>query len=227
MGFTRGSAMNKQKTILVDDQNSNLEALHAILDSADIDYVDCHSGEEAIKKLATEKADLILLDVRLPLINGIETARLIRNNPKTSNVPIILMTAYMLDDAEILKGYQAGAVDYLSGPFNAEALKLKVEFFLNYAKKLRAEQKDLDALHAYENFVELFDEVVNPLWSILLNAQILLKISARDQRKARDLLKSKLEAVERSTRLLRDLIWTFKVQLSEISSARSTRSYTH
>lgn len=112
--------------LLVDDHPENLLALEAVLESPEHHLVRAHSGMEALRLLLNGDFSLILLDVQMPGLTGYETAALIRERPKTRNIPIIFVTAVHKTLEDIEKGYSAGAVDYIIKPFNPEALKAKV-----------------------------------------------------------------------------------------------------
>lgn len=116
----------KKNILLVDDHPENLLALEAVLGAPEFELVRAQSGTEALKHLLQTEFSLILLDVCMPGLNGFETAALIRERPRTRNIPIIFITAVHKDEADVEKGYAAGAVDYVIKPFNLEALKAKV-----------------------------------------------------------------------------------------------------
>jgi PAS domain S-box-containing protein len=113
--------------LLVDDHPENLLALEAVLETPEYHLVRAHSGMEALRLLLQGDYSAILLDVQMPGLNGYETAALIRERPKTRNIPIIFITAVNKSKEDIAKGYSAGAVDYIIKPFNPETLKAKVE----------------------------------------------------------------------------------------------------
>src|SRR2546426_7660675 len=103
--------------LLVDDNPSNLLALETILQAPDRNLVRATSGGEALKFLLNKDAAVILLDVRMPNLDGLETAALIRARERTRNVPIIFLTAYdSAGAAHIAEGYALGAVDYITKP---------------------------------------------------------------------------------------------------------------
>src|SRR5215470_13133018 len=128
----------KQKVniLLVDDNPSNLLALEAILQAPDRNLVRASSGQEALRFLLDEEAAVILLDVHMPSISGLETAALIRGRERTRGVPIIFLTAYdSAGDSHISQGYSLGAVDYITKPIDPEALKSKVAVFVELYRK--------------------------------------------------------------------------------------------
>src|SRR5262245_7306970 len=139
----------KQKVniLLVDDNPSNLLALETILHAPDRNLVRASSGEEALRFLLDEDAAVILLDVHMPSISGLETAALIRGRERTRGVPIIFLTAYdSAGDSHISQGYSLGAVDYIIKPIDPEALKSKVAVFVDLYRKTEQIKRQADLL---------------------------------------------------------------------------------
>lgn len=116
--------------LLVDDNPANLLSLEAILEPLDVRLTKASSGEQALRFLLREDCAVILLDVRMAGMSGFETAALIKQRERTRNVPIIFLTAYGRDDAELVAGYSTGAVDFLQKPFPPEVLRSKVSVFV-------------------------------------------------------------------------------------------------
>ncbi|MFI6906605.1 two-component system response regulator [Nonomuraea sp. NPDC050394] len=135
----------RAKILLVDDREENLIALEAILSSLDLVPVRAKSGEEALKALLNTEFALILLDVRMPGMDGFETAAHIKRRERTRNIPIIFLTVVDSAPDYAFRGYAAGAVDYLTKPFDPWVLRAKVSVFAelyNMNKRL-AEQASL------------------------------------------------------------------------------------
>lgn len=130
---------DKAKILLVDDREENLIALEAILSSLDQELVRARSGEEALKALLTDEYAVILLDVIMPGMDGFETARDIKRRKKTRDLPIIFLTALNSDPDYAFRGYAAGAVDFISKPFDPWVLRAKVSVFV----ELHAKNKQL------------------------------------------------------------------------------------
>lgn len=112
--------------LLVDDHPENLLTLEAVLDAPEYRLVRAQSGMEALRLLLREEFAVILLDVCMPGLNGYDTAAMIRERPKTRNIPIIFVTAVNKTEEDVARGYSVGAVDYIVKPFNPESLKTKV-----------------------------------------------------------------------------------------------------
>jgi CheY-like chemotaxis protein len=119
------------KILLVDDRAENLLALEAILGVFDHELVRAGSGEEALKALLTDDFAVILLDVAMPGMDGLETAEHIKSRERTRDVPIIFLTAVHPDPEHAFRGYEAGAVDYVSKPFDPWVLRAKVAVFVD------------------------------------------------------------------------------------------------
>ncbi|GIH94015.1 two-component system response regulator [Planobispora siamensis] len=121
---------DRAKILLVDDREENLIALEAILSSLDLVPVRARSGEEALKALLSNEFALILLDVRMPGMDGFETASHIKRRERTRNIPIIFLTVVDSAPDYAFRSYAAGAVDYLTKPFDPWVLRAKVSVFV-------------------------------------------------------------------------------------------------
>lgn len=132
----------KINILLVDDRKENLLALEGILSSSELNLVKAQSGEEALKCLLNQEFAVILLDVQMPELDGFETAKIIRQHPKTQHTPIIFISAVCLTETFIFKGYAVGAVDYIIKPIVPDVLLSKVAVFVDlFQTKWEAEQQ--------------------------------------------------------------------------------------
>ncbi|QMU78775.1 response regulator [Streptacidiphilus sp. PB12-B1b] len=127
--------VQKAKILLVDDRAENLLALEAILSALDQTLVRAASGEEALKALLTDDFAVILLDVQMPGMDGFETAAHIKRRERTRDIPIIFLTAINHGPHHTFRGYAAGAVDYISKPFDPWVLRAKVSVFVELYMK--------------------------------------------------------------------------------------------
>ena len=116
--------------LIVDDNPANLLTLEASLESLDVETVPASSGEEALRKLLEHDFAVVLLDVRMPGIDGFETAELLRDRESSRSTPIIFLTAHDREHARAFRGYALGAVDYMSKPYDPEILRAKVSIFV-------------------------------------------------------------------------------------------------
>lgn len=117
--------------LLVDDRPENLLALEAVLESQHYKLVKANSGEEALRSLLRYEFAVIVLDVQMPGMDGIETAKLIKAREKTKDIPIIFISANSKEVEHLFAGYSAGAIDYMVKPFIPQILKSKIEGFVN------------------------------------------------------------------------------------------------
>jgi signal transduction histidine kinase len=121
--------------LLVDDQPANLVALEAMLHGLGQNLIKAESGREALKWLLTHDFAVILLDVKMPEMDGFETATLIRQRDKSRHTPILFLTAADNTQTQAVRGYAVGAVDYLVKPVVPEFVRSKVAVFVELAKK--------------------------------------------------------------------------------------------
>jgi len=152
--------------LIVDDDEKSLLAMEAVLRSLGSRLVIAHSGEEALRKVLDDDFAAILMDVRMPGIDGFTTARMIRERKRSRYTPIIFLTAAQEDLASMFRGYQAGAVDYIVKPVIAEVLRSKLAVFVGLhdmnrmlnaelaeraltEQRLRASEENLRALAAH------------------------------------------------------------------------------
>jgi PAS domain S-box-containing protein len=124
--------------LLVDDQAENLRALEAVLEPLGYPLVTAGSGPQALRLLLERDFGLILLDVRMPDMDGLETAQLIKDRERTRDVPIVFLTAAQDEVSNIARGYGVGAVDYVLKPFHPELLRSKVGVFAELEASRRA-----------------------------------------------------------------------------------------
>src|SRR5512138_3690715 len=147
------------KILVVDDRRDNLLAVETVLRKPEYDIVLAGSGAEALRFLLHDDCALILLDVQMPDMDGFETARLVRGNPRTRSIPIVFMTGVNREQRFVAMGYGAGAIDYILKPVDPDVLRAKVAGFvqlhrerevaLNQAARLR-EQERAERLAAIE-----------------------------------------------------------------------------
>jgi signal transduction histidine kinase len=136
----------RAKLLVVDDEPKSLYALQELLAPLGQDLMAAASGEDALKLALRHDFAVILLDVRMPGIDGIETARLIRGRERSSQTPIIFLTAQADEMNSMFRGYQVGAVDYLMKPVVPEVLKSKVSVFVELHMKSERLKESEDKL---------------------------------------------------------------------------------
>jgi len=128
------NSANVTNILLVDDQPANLAVLEAILAGVGR-LVAVTSGEAALREVLACDFAVVLLDVRMPTMNGFELAELIRQHPRTQDLPLIFLTAGDADDFPLERAYALGAVDYMTKPFNPVVLRAKVSVFIDLYRK--------------------------------------------------------------------------------------------
>ncbi len=112
--------------LLVDDEEVNLYALRIILESRRYRCLLASSGAEALKLAMEGQPDVILLDIHMPVMDGYEVCRRLKEDPRTRSIPIVFLTARRRDQEEVIKGLELGANDYITKPFNQEELLARV-----------------------------------------------------------------------------------------------------
>ena len=156
------------KILIVDDKRENLLSLQVVLDNQGYQFVEAYSGKDALRILLKDQNfAIILMDVQMPLMDGFETAELIRQSDKLKHVPIIFLTANMNSADYIFKGYQAGAVDYMIKPLSSEILKAKVSVFAELYRKnqeLKIKEEETKLLNIA--ITEAHEELANRYFEI-------------------------------------------------------------
>jgi CheY-like chemotaxis protein len=177
------------KVLLVDDRQDNLMALEAILQGLPVQPVAAHGGEEALKHLLVDDFALILLDAQMPDMDGFETARHIKRRERTRHIPIIFLTAADRDSQLALRGYAAGAVDYLSKPFDPWVLRAKVSVFVELWTKTQQLYAQAELTRTRESALRAVGVAIDEASSLLRSAAAMSGETARAQvEKAADVL---------------------------------------
>src|SRR5438105_8093700 len=131
----QGRAMNSIQTqasiLAVDDDTRSLMALQGLLADMSLRVVTAKSGDEALRCVLKQDFAVILMDARMPGVDGFEAARLIRERERSRHTPIIFLTSAYEDAPSVTRGYEAGAVDYIVKPLRPEVLKSKISVFVN------------------------------------------------------------------------------------------------
>ncbi|MGQ0749500.1 MAG: response regulator [Betaproteobacteria bacterium] len=138
MSDTPAPALSRAKILVVDDEPHGRLALNELLQGPDREVVLASSGPEALRAAAVHDIALVLLDVRMPGMDGFETARLIHACPRSQRTPVIFLTGAYEDMASVMRGYAAGAVDYVVKPVQPEVLRSKVAVFVDLYYKSAA-----------------------------------------------------------------------------------------
>jgi signal transduction histidine kinase len=215
------------RVLLVDDRPENLSALEALLEGCGAATVRAASGPEALRRLLEEDFALILMDVRMPEMDGFETAQLVHRRKRSRATPIVFLTAHGDDPVSVLRGYESGAVDYLPKPIVPEILRAKVSFFLELYEKGELLRRQAEHLIALNRELEAFSSTVShdlkaPLRAIRSWSQVMLE----DYRgktldaEAQATLQRILEAGDRMDGLIQSLLNYAKVSRADITVER-------
>ncbi len=144
--------------LLVDDEQRNLDALEAILDDPGYRLLRAENADRALRLLLdNEDVAAIVLDIKMPGVSGFELAQLIKGTKKFRQIPILFLTAYLVDSHDVVAGYGAGAVDYLTKPVDPQILRHKIAVFAELFRKTRAlaELNDTLEVRVQERTAEL------------------------------------------------------------------------
>jgi signal transduction histidine kinase len=161
--------------LVVDDRPENLLALEGILRPCGARIVKARSGEEALLHLLRETFAVILLDVQMPRLDGLQTAELIKQREQTRHVPIIFITALSREAAYVFKGYAHGAVDYLLKPIDPEIVRAKVRVFCDLwvrGEKIRRQAAQSEMKDVF--LASVAHEMRTPLSAAKAQAQLAL-----------------------------------------------------
>ncbi len=157
--------------LIVDDRPENLAVLETVLDDPGYRLVRAESADQALLALVVEEFALLILDIRMPGMTGIELAQMIKGRKKTAQVPIIFLTAHYTEDHRVLEGYGVGAVDYLHKPVNPAILRSKVAVFVELHRKTREVAQANRALLAEVTERRRAEEALRALTHRMVQAQ--------------------------------------------------------
>ena len=213
--------------LLVDDLEENLLSLEALLKRDDVVLLKARSGDEALELLLRHEVALALLDVQMPEMDGFELAEFMRGNERTRHIPIIFVTAGTSDAQRRFRGYEAGAVDFIQKPIEADVLRSKamVFFDLHRQRQLVAAQRDeleaaaralLAADRRKDEFLAvLAHELRNPLAAIKAGLYVLNKRSGTE---VAGVVREQMDRqVDHLARLVDDLLDISRISEGKIS----------
>lgn len=206
------------KVLVVDDDAGNRQVVRAILDTCHLTLVEAETGADALRHLLEEDFAVVLLDVQLPGMSGLEVATLIRERERTRHTPIVFHSAAWKTDDAIFRGYETGAVDYILKPFVPEILRAKVLAFVELARarqslleeidqRRRAEQELRAANEALEAFsFSVSHDLCAPLRYITFFSKLLPEKLAQDPAEGQRLIQRIRGTAEEMERLVQALL---------------------
>ena len=205
------AAPQPPRILMVDDRPANLVALEAILEPLGVPLVRALSGEEALLQLLQGDFAVILLDVQMPGLSGLETAELIKKRERCRHIPLILITASSREATYVFNGYAHGAVDYLLKPVDPGILRAKVSVFIDLYRRgetIRQQAALLGQSEAKEAFLALVaHELRTPLTTAKAQAQLALRqMPAEEKSPARPALNVISRQIDRLVKLVGELL---------------------
>ena len=167
-------AEQRIKILLVDDTPENLVALEAALSGLGEELVFARSGKEALRHLLNDDFAAILLDVRMPEMDGFETAELIRSRPRSKQIPILFLTGYRSEE-HLFRGYDLGAVDFLFKPIVSEVLRSKVSVFVELSRSNAKLREQADALRKQSDVLKKAEQKFRALLEAAPDAMVMCR----------------------------------------------------
>jgi PAS domain S-box-containing protein len=162
------------KILLVDDTPENLVSLEAALSGLGEELVLANSGKEALRHLLNDDFAAILLDVRMPEMDGFETAEMIRSRPRSRQIPILFLTGYR-DEEHLFRGYDLGAVDFLFKPIVPEVLRSKVAAFVELSRSNAKLKEQADILRQQAEVLQKAEQKFRSLLEAAPDAMVMCR----------------------------------------------------
>lgn len=219
------------KFLLVDDLPENLLSLEALLRRDDLVLLKARSGDEALELLLEHDVALALLDVQMPGLNGFELAELMRGNERTRRIPIIFVTAGAHSETRRFQGYEAGAVDFIQKPIEADILRSKTDVFFEIYRQRQTIAEQRDILQSQANSLQLADrrkdeflavlahELRNPLAALKAGLKLL---SGRPERPQTEKVTGLMEdQITHLVRLVDDLMDVSRITQGKVELQKS------
>jgi CheY-like chemotaxis protein len=146
--------------LIVDDRPENLLVLEAVLGNQ-YHMTPAHSGQEALDLLKEKEVDVILLDIEMPVMDGYETALHIKQMERCEDIPIIFISGIFMEDPHIKRGYDCGAVDFFTKPFDPGILRKKVAIYASLRQKDLLIRKQEARIRELEGRLSVMPEAAN------------------------------------------------------------------
>jgi len=220
--FTPGSA----SVLVVDDNAAKRRAIGAVIHGLGLHATELASGEDALRLLLKQDFALVLLDVRMPGLDGFETAALIHGRPRSAHTPVIFITAEAQSDVDRALGYTAGAVDYIGSPIVPEVLAAKIKVFVDLfhlqkrlstqAEELRHSKLLLQQLASHQEIIkeeerkriarEIHDELGQNLLALRIDACMLSARTGSRHPRLNEKTRLALNQIDSTIRSVRSII---------------------
>ena len=220
----------KAKFLLVDDLEENLVALEALLSRDGLDLDKARSGEDALELMLANEYALALLDVQMPGMDGFELAEIMRANERSRHIPIIFVTAGSGDAVRRFRGYEAGAVDFILKPIEADVLRSKANVFLDLYLQRQQIVAQRDELETLTTALQAADQQKNRFLAVLAHelrnplAVLAAGINILERKTDPDVIdtirKSMRQHLGYMTRLVDDLLDINRIEHGKISLRR-------
>lgn len=191
--------------LIVEDDNELRELLHAEFELEGLTVLTATNGSEAVTTVRRLKPDLVLMDIMMPVMNGIEATKIIKNDEETRHIPVIMLTAAD-KKADIVEGLEAGAIDYITKPFFMPELKARLKATLQHKimydelKKIQDTLIRNERLQTMRELTEAVQDSVNGPLTVILGRIHLLR------RKHGDIAEGELVTLENAANKIRDVV---------------------
>ena len=192
--------MNYGKILVVDDEDHIVELIKFNLESSGYEVILAFNGEDAIEKVLEEKPDLIILDLMLPKIDGVEVCKIVKQNEATSNISIIMLTAKS-DESDKIVGLETGADDYMTKPFSVKELMARVNAVLRRNSHYKLEK-------SAENAIKIGDIVIDDEKHEVMKANKKVELTLKEFELLRILAVNKGKVLSRNKLL--DEVWGYE-----------------
>ncbi|NJK94951.1 MAG: response regulator [Bacteroidales bacterium] len=206
--------------LLVDDIPENLKVIGKTLMGEGYDVIFASNGPKALELAANAMPNLILLDVQMPGMNGLEVCRLLKKDPRTSNIPVIFLTARN-DTDDIILGFEAGGVDYITKPYNARELVLRIR----NQTDLQLAREEVYQLNATKDkfFSIIAHDLRNPFQAMMgMSSLILDRLKFYDDEELKQIAGYMHKAAENGYELLQNLLGWAYTQMKKIQFTPTT-----
>ncbi len=226
---------NKEKqeiplVLIVDDVPKNIQLLGNILNNEGYDIIIAENGKEALERISDVLPDIILLDIMMPEMDGYETCKILKENDRTRDIPVIFLTA-KTEMEDIVKGFNAGSVDYVTKPFNSTELMARVKTHIKLKKLFDKEKeyvKELKELNKLKNKLLgiAAHDIRSPIATMQMNIEFLLNILMENLTEEQiDILKDTQYLVNYMNRLLSDILDITAIEAGKLTLNMQKQDY--